>query len=88
MQKKQVTKIFHVKTLLKVDHAHSVLLHNGGSCNACTIKRSITLLCFPKQSMHCKKGLAVFPIPAGMSLIKLFLAGNNFVFPAQREFGQ
>jgi hypothetical protein len=24
-----------------------VLPHNGGSCNACTIKRSITLLCIP-----------------------------------------
>jgi hypothetical protein len=23
----------------------TVLLHNGGSCNACTINRSITLLC-------------------------------------------
>jgi hypothetical protein len=29
----------------------SVLLHNSGSCNACTIKRSITLLCISKQSM-------------------------------------
>ncbi len=28
-----------------------VLQHNGGFCNACTVKRSITLLCFPKQSM-------------------------------------
>jgi hypothetical protein len=27
-----------------------VLLHNGGSCNACTIKRSITLLRIPKQN--------------------------------------
>jgi hypothetical protein len=27
-----------------------VLLHNGGSCNACTIKRSIILLCILKQS--------------------------------------
>ncbi len=37
---------------------------------------------------HCKKESAVFPSPAGMSLIKLFLGGNNLVFPAQREFGQ
>ncbi len=28
-----------------------VLLHNSGSCNACTIKQNITLLCIPKQSM-------------------------------------
>jgi hypothetical protein len=27
-----------------------VLLHNGGSWNACTMKRCITLLCIPKQS--------------------------------------
>jgi hypothetical protein len=30
--------------------------------------------------MHCKKELAVFPSLAGMSLIKLFLGGNNLVF--------
>ncbi len=32
------------------------------------------------NSPHCKKELAVFPSPAGMSLIKLFLGGNNLVF--------
>jgi hypothetical protein len=30
--------------------------------------------------LHCKKELAVFPSPAGMSLMKLFLGGNNLVF--------
>jgi hypothetical protein len=30
--------------------------------------------------VHCKKELAVFPSPAGMSLIKLFLGGKNLVF--------
>ncbi len=30
--------------------------------------------------VHCKKELAVFPSLAGMSLIKLFLGGNNLVF--------
>ncbi len=29
---------------------------------------------------HCKKELVVFPSLAGMSLIKLFLGGNNLVF--------
>jgi hypothetical protein len=29
---------------------------------------------------HCKKELAVFPSPAGMSLIKLFLGGKNLLF--------
>jgi hypothetical protein len=28
----------------------TVLPHNGGSCNACTIKQSIALVCIPKQS--------------------------------------
>ncbi len=36
-------------------------------------------LCLPAY-LHCKKELAVFPSPAGMSLIKLFLGGNNLVF--------
>jgi hypothetical protein len=38
--------------------------------------------------VHCKKELAVFPSPAGMSLIKLFLGGNNLIFPVQGEFNQ
>ncbi len=32
--------------------------------------------------LHCKKRLAVFPFPAGMSLIKSSLAGNYKIFPA------
>jgi hypothetical protein len=46
---------------------------------------------FPLQAVGrytVKKELAVFPSPTVMSLIKLFLGGNNLVFPAQREFGQ
>ncbi len=49
---------------------------------------SFLYLCFLNQTpsvtlvnvLHCKKELAVFPSPAGMSLIKLFLGGNNLVF--------
>jgi hypothetical protein len=33
-----------------------------------------------KNPEHCKKEFAVFPSPAGMSLIKLFLGGNNLFF--------
>ncbi len=36
------------------------------------------------SQLHCKKELAVFPSPAGMSLMKLFLDGNNLVF-SRRE---
>ncbi len=39
-----------------------------------------------RTPIHCKKELAVFPSPAGMSLMKLFLGGNNLIFPAQGEF--
>jgi hypothetical protein len=35
-----------------------------------------------------KKRLTVFPSPAGMSLTKLSLAGNNLIIPGQAEFGQ
>ncbi len=39
-------------------------------------------------NIHSKKRLAIFPSPAGMSLTKLSLAGNNWVIPGQGEFGQ
>jgi hypothetical protein len=36
----------------------------------------------PARPLHFKKRLAIFPSLAGMSLIKLSLAGNNKLFPA------
>ena len=36
-------------------------------------------------ALHCKKRLAIFASPAGMSLSKLSLGGN---IPAQGEFSQ
>jgi hypothetical protein len=36
------------------------------------------------MQIHCKKRLTIFPspaAPAGMSLTKLFLEGNNLIFP-------
>jgi hypothetical protein len=53
-----------------------------------TIKRVVSAIMhstvyyssFSSLPIHCKKELAVFPSPAGMSLIKLFLGGNNLVF--------
>ncbi len=30
-----------------------------------------------EEGIHCKKRFAIFPSPAGMSLIKLSLDGNN-----------
>jgi hypothetical protein len=38
--------------------------------------------------LHCKKRLAVFPSPAGMSLIKLSQGGNNLIIPSQGELGK
>jgi hypothetical protein len=40
------------------------------------------------KKVHCKKRFAIFPSPAGMSLTKLSLAGNNLNIPVQGEFGQ
>ncbi len=37
---------------------------------------------------HCKKRLAVFPSPAGMSLIKLSLTGNDLIISGLEEFGK
>ncbi len=39
------------------------------------------------KCLHCKKRLAIFPSSAGISLIKLSLAGNNQIISPQGEFG-
>jgi len=36
-------------------------------------------------AVQCNKGVAVFPSPAGMSLTKLSLAGNNLPSPSPRK---
>jgi len=47
------------------------------------------LLVADMDRLHCKKGLVIFPSPAGMSLTKLSLAGNNLpIVPVQGKFGQ
>ncbi len=35
--------------------------------------------------LHCKKRLSIFPSPAGMSLTKLSVAGNNLIIPGHGE---
>jgi hypothetical protein len=40
------------------------------------------------HTQHCKKRLTVFLSPAGMSLTKLSLVGNNLIIPSQEEFGK
>ncbi len=40
-----------------------------------------------RQHYTVKKRLSFFPSPAGMSLTKLSLAGNNFKIPVQGKFG-
>ncbi len=40
------------------------------------------------HTVHCKKRFAVFPSPAGMSLTKPSLAGNNLIIPVLGEFGK
>jgi hypothetical protein len=43
-------------------------------------------LFFGSTTLHCIKKLSFFPSPAGMSLTKLSLAGNNLIIPGQEEF--
>ncbi len=33
------------------------------------------------STLHCKKRFVIFPSPAGLSLTKLSLAGNNLIIP-------
>jgi hypothetical protein len=39
----------------------------------------------PRKRLHCKKRLAIFLSPAGRSLTKPYLAGNNFIIPGQER---
>jgi hypothetical protein len=44
---------------------------------------------YESENMYTvKKRLAVFLFPAGMSLTKLSLAGNNLIIPGEGEFGK
>jgi len=44
---------------------------------------------FLKHVIHCKKSFSIFPSPAGMSLTKLSLGGNNLymtsLFPPRKS---
>ncbi len=40
-----------------------------------------------RKILHCKKRLAIFLSPDGMSLTTLSLARNNLIIPDQGEFG-
>ncbi len=37
------------------------------------------------RGIHCITGLAVYPSPAGMSLTKFSLIGNNLLLPARES---
>ncbi len=39
----------------------------------------------PTSGLHCKKRLAVFQSPAGMSLTKLSLTGSNLIIPIRES---
>jgi hypothetical protein len=47
---------------------------------------TISVLC-KYIALHYKNRLAIFPSPAGISLNKLSLSGNNLIIPGQGEFG-
>jgi hypothetical protein len=49
----------------------------GGANYNERIKHGLLYLLSGEQRLHCKKELAIFPSPAGMSLTKLSLAGKK-----------
>jgi hypothetical protein len=68
------------KRIAKKDAGHVLfefLFH--GEAGLCRLSTNDTLI---------KKGDRLFPSPAGMSLTKLSLAGNNLSIPGQGEFGK
>jgi hypothetical protein len=46
---------------------------------------AVSLILYTISRLHCKKRLASFPSPAGMSLTKRSLAGNNLIISTARE---
>ncbi len=50
----------------------------------CSVEKITQLL---KASLYTVKKFAIFPSPAGKSLAKLSLTGNNFISPGQGVFG-
>jgi len=62
------------------------LEHAKRSCHPTATKMGAGMECV-RERLHCKKRLAIFPSPDGMSPTKLSLRGNNSIIPAQGEFG-
>ncbi len=53
-----------------------------------TGKYTVAVIVLLLLKVYCKKRLAVFPSPTGMSLTNLSLAGINFIIPGHGELGQ
>jgi hypothetical protein len=60
----------------------------GGGGGRLSSSKGLNRVLYVVTLVHCKKRLATFPSPAGMSLTKLSLRGNNLIFPTQGEFGK
>ncbi len=89
-----IYRIHYIPVLAKANRYHL----NIGASNSLAEKRraenwklvtlcrvAISILFIP--GIHCKKRFVIFPSPAGVSLTKLSVAGNDLVIPGQGEFG-
>jgi hypothetical protein len=47
----------------------------------CIVNDPLSYVGILGRHLRCKKRLAIFPSPAGMSLTKLSLGGNNYIIP-------
>ncbi len=74
-------------TFLPWDHCSAGILEQpmGAIVTEC---RNRVVIPARQATYTVKKRFAIFPSPAGMSLIKLYPAGNNLIIPGLGEFGQ
>jgi hypothetical protein len=66
-----------------------VLLHNGGSCIACTIKRSITLLCIMVLFLNCWLYKIVLSTTLGnmpCKVLSQYYIVKKYFFPDRTEW--
>jgi hypothetical protein len=84
--KKLQRKFLMLQLVVTITH----LIVNPGKCCYCLIANIYNNLRWAQPAaVHCKKSFLILPSPAGMSITKLFLGGNNDVinklFPPRKS---
>jgi hypothetical protein len=80
--------MYHVRKVVSPPPSVLANIVAGSTCKDGGNEEITPLLLNTGGNTHCKKKLAIYPSPAGMSLTKLSLAGNSLIIPGQGEFGK